>query len=140
MDSDKILKNLRTFLLWFSIFIFAGSLVELAFLDHAHETEQLIPYFLIGLGIILSALMLIKPGTGVLKAMRIGMWVVFAGGILGIFFHVSGNLEEFTFTGSLMDLLRAGLGGDNPFLAPGILSMAAVMALFAGYKHPVEKK
>jgi uncharacterized membrane protein len=140
MNSDKILKRLRTFLLGFSIFIFAGSLVELFFLNHTEEELQWIPFFLIGLGIILAALMLIKPTAAVLKVMRIGMWVIVAGGMAGMIIHVSGNFEEIRQTSSLMQLLQAGLGGRNPFLAPGILSMAAALSLAAGYQYPVKSK
>jgi hypothetical protein len=140
MTNEKILMRLRTFLFGFSIFIFAGSLVELFFLNHTREELQWTPFFLIALGIILAALMLIKPTTAVIKVMRIGMWAIVAGGIAGMIIHVSGNFEEIRQTTSLMQLLRTGLGGRNPFLAPGILSMAAVLSLAAGYQYPLEKK
>jgi hypothetical protein len=140
MTNEKILKNLRTFLLGFSIFIFAGSLVELFFLDHTREELQWTPFFLIALGIVLAALMLIRPTAGVLKVMRLGMWFILMGGIFGMIIHVTGNFEEIRQTSSLMQLLKAGLGGRNPFLAPGILSMAAALSLAAGYQYPVKKK
>jgi hypothetical protein len=140
MNSDKVLKRLRTFLLGFSIFIFAGSLVELFFLNHTREELQWIPFFLIGLGTILAALMLIKPTAAVLKAMQIGMWIIVAGGMVGMTIHVAGNLEEMRQTASLMQFLQAGFGGRNPFLAPGILSMAAALSLAAGYQYPVKQK
>jgi hypothetical protein len=140
MTNEKILKNLRTFLFGFSIFIFAGSIVELFFLDHTREPLQWTPFILIVLGIVLAALMLIKPGAGMLKVMRVGMWIIAVGGIVGMLVHVTGNFEEIRQTSNLMQLLKAGLGGRNPFLAPGILSMAAAMSLAAGYQYPVKKK
>jgi hypothetical protein len=140
MNNEKVLKNLRAFLLGFSIFIFAGSLVELFFLNHIGEELQLTPFFLIPLGIVLAAMMLIKSTAGVLKVMRLGMWVIVVGGIVGMIIHVSGNFEEMRQTASLWQLLKAGLGGRNPFLAPGILSMAAVLSLAAGYQYPVKQK
>lgn len=140
MNNDKVLKNLRTFLLGFSIFVFLGSLVELFFLNHTREELQFTPFFLSGLGIILAALMLIRPSAGVLKVMRIGMWIIFVGGIFGMSIHVANNFELLQGTPSLMEILRAGFGGKNPLLAPGILSMAAAMALAAGYQYPVAKK
>jgi uncharacterized membrane protein len=140
MTDEKILKNLRTFLFGFSIFIFAGSILELSFLDHTREPEQWTPFFLIALGIVLAVLMLVKPTAGVLKVMRIGMWIIVVGGVIGMLIHVSGNLEEVSRATSFMQLLKEGLGGRNPFLAPGILSMAAVMSLAAGYKYPVKAK
>jgi uncharacterized membrane protein len=140
MNSEKVLKNLRTFLFGFSIFIFAGSLVELYFLNHTREELQYVPFFLCGIGILLAALMLIKPGKTALGIMRVGMWIVAIGGVVGMTVHVLGNFEMLRQGASLMEWLRAGLGGRNPFLAPGILSMAAAMSLAAGYKYPSNKK
>lgn len=140
MTNEKILKNLRTFLLGFSIFIFAGSLVELFFLNHTREELQWTPFFLTALGISLAALMLIRPTAGVLKVMRIGMWIIVAGGFAGMIIHITGNFEEIRQTSSLIQWLKVGLGGRNPFLAPGILSMAALLSLAAGYQYPVAKK
>lgn len=135
MNSEMVLKRLRTFLLGFSIFIFAGSLVELFFLNHTEEELQWTPFFMIGLGIILAALMLIKPTAAVLKVMRISMWAIVAGGVVGMIIHVAGNFEEIRQTASLMQLLQTGLGGRNPFLAPSILSMAAALSLASVYKY-----
>jgi len=140
MTNEKILKNLRTFLLGFSIFIFAGSVVELLFLNHTREPLQWTPFFLIALGIILDTLMLVKPTDGILKAMRLGMWIIVLGGVIGMAVHVAGNLEEMRQITNFWQMLREGLGGRNPFLAPGVLSMAGVMALAAGYQYPIKVK
>jgi uncharacterized membrane protein len=140
MNNDKVLKNLRTFLFGFSIFIFVGSLVELFFLNHTREELQWTPFFLSGLGIILAALMLIKPSAGMLKVMRVGMWIILVGGIFGMSVHVVNNFELLQGTPSFMEILHAGFGGKNPLLAPGVLSMAAAMALAGGYQYPIAKK
>lgn len=135
MNSEKVLKNLRTFLLGFSIFIFAGSLVELFFLNHTREELQFVPFFLCVIGILLAALMLIKPRKSSLGILRVGMWLIAVGGVAGMTVHVLGNFETIRQGASLMEWLRFGLGGRNPFLAPGILSMAAALSLAAGYKY-----
>ncbi len=140
MTNDKILKNLRTFLLGFSIFIFVGSVVELLFLNHTREPLQWTPIILIALGIVLDVMMLVRPTTGMLKAFRVGMWIIVLGGAVGMVVHVTGNLEGMRQISNFWQSLKEGLGGRNPFLAPGILSMAGILALAAGYHYPARKK
>ena len=140
MKIEEVLKRLRVFLLWFSIFIFAGATVELLALKHFGEDLQWVPLFLCPLGIILVALFLAKPGKGLLKVLRLGMWGIAAGGLVGTFIHVSGNLERIFEAGrsaNLPGLFYAIAGGRNPLLAPGTLIIAAAMALAAVYHHPL---
>jgi hypothetical protein len=142
MNAEIILKKLRVFLLGFSIFIFAGALFELAFLNHLGEDLQFMPFVLGPLGIILAALMILKPSSKMVKAVRVGMWAILVGGIIGMIVHVSGNLEflEGGQGASFGEIIKNAFGGRNPLLAPGILSMSAVIALAALYKHPLETK
>lgn len=140
MKIEEVLKRLRVFLLWFSIFIFAGALVELLALKHFGEDLQWVPLFLCPLGIILVALFLAKPGKGLLKVLRLGMWGIAAGGLVGTFIHISGNLESIFEAGrsaNLPGLFYAIAGGRNPLLAPGTLIIAVAMSLAAAYHHPV---
>ena len=141
MDSETILKRLRVFLLWFSIFIFAGALVEVSFLNHLREDEQVVPFILLPLGILLSLLMIIKPSSKMAKVVSIGLLAVFIGGIFGMIVHVSGNLEflEGGRSATFGEIIKNAIGGMNPLLAPGILSMGAAVALAALYKYPEKK-
>lgn len=142
MNAETILKRIRTFLLGFSIFIFAGSVFELIFLNHTRETLQWTPFILSGVGILLAAWMLVKPTAQKVRIVRIGMWIVLLGGIFGMGVHIFVNLEPFIEGGrsaSFGQLITTAFGGRNPLLAPGVLSMAAVTALTALYKHPAEK-
>lgn len=143
MNAETILKRIRIFLLGFSIFTFAGSVFELVFLNHTRETLQWTPFILCALGILLAALMLIHPTVQTVRIVRIGMWIVLAGGIFGMGVHVFGNLKPYIEGGrsaGFGQLITTAFGGRNPLLAPGVLSMAAVMALTALYKHPVENR
>jgi hypothetical protein len=141
MTPETILKKLRVFLLGFSIFIFAGALFELAFLNHVREELQFVPFILGPLGVILACLVLIKPSSKIIKVARIGMWVILFGGVVGMIVHVSGNLEflEGGRSATFGEIVKNAFGGRNPLLAPGILSMSAAIALAALYKHPAEK-
>lgn len=142
MNAETILKKLRVFLLGFSIFIFAGALFELAFLNHFGEELQIVPFILGPLGIILAALMIIKPSAIMVKVVRVGMLVILVGGVIGMIVHVSGNLEFLEGRQSVAfgEIIQKAFGGRNPLLAPGILSMSAMIALAALYKHPLEQK
>jgi hypothetical protein len=140
MKIEEVLKRLRVFLLWFSVFIFAGALVELLALKHYGEDLQWVPLVLCPLGIVLALMFLAKPSKGILKILRIGMWGIAAGGLVGTFIHVSGNLERILEAGrsvNLLGLFYAIAGGRNPLLAPGTLIIAAAMALAAAYHHPI---
>jgi len=140
MKAETVLKRLRIFLLGFSIFIFAGAIVELLALKHYREDLQWGPLILCPLGILLNALFLTKPGGGMLKALQIGMWIIAAGGLIGTLIHVSGNLESIFEGGrsaSLLNIFYVAAGGRNPLLAPGILIIVAMLSLTAIYHHPV---
>ena len=140
MKTETVLKRLRIFLLGFSIFIFAGAVMEHFALKHYREDLQWVPFILCPLGILLNALFLAKPGRGMLSALKIGMWVIAAGGLIGTLIHVSGNLESIFEGGrsaTLLNIFYATVGGRNPLLAPGTLIIAAALSLAAIYHHPV---
>lgn len=137
MTAELVLKKLRVFLQVFSVFIFSGALVELFFLGHTREKLQFMPFFLIALGIILALVMLIKPSMRMAKVLRIGMWFVLIGGVVGMGVHVTGNLETLREPFTLWQVLKQGFAGGNPFLAPGILSMAAALSLASVFKYQV---
>jgi hypothetical protein len=120
MKTEEILKRLRIFLLGFSVFIFAGATVELLALKHFGEDAQWLPLFLCPLGIILVALFLAKPGKGLLNVLRIGMWGIAAGGLVGTFIHVSGNLERIFEAGQSVNL--PGLFYDSCHVAGSNIS------------------
>ena len=140
MKIEEVLKRLRVFLMGFSIFIFAGATVELLALKHFREDLQWLPLFLCPLGIVLVAMFLAKPGKDLLNVLRIGMWGIAAGGLVGTFLHVSGNLERILEAGksvNLPGLFYVIAGGRNPLLAPGTLIIAAALTLAAIYHHPI---
>ena len=82
---------------------------------------------------------LLRPQRGVLLALRGVMILMIAGSLLGIYEHVAGNIafaQEIRPGTPTGDLLLEGLTGGNPFLAPGMLAVAALIALAATYCHP----
>ncbi len=136
MDANKVLDRLYTFFVGFGIFIFIGTIVELSQLNHTREELQIVPFILLPLGIVLGILMLVSKSPMVQKIAVIGMWVVAVGGMIGMVVHVSGNLEGVFEGGQKMafaQMIKQAIGGRNPLLAPGTLTIGAAMILAVAY-------
>ena len=119
--------------------LLAGAVVELWLVEHTEDPVQLTPFVLCGLGAAASVVALVRPGRGSLWALRAVMLLVAAGSLLGIYLHVESNAElerELNPQMSTGRVLWGALGGANPLLAPGVLAVAAVLALAATYQHP----
>lgn len=139
MNSDTVLQRLRLFLLVLAGMIFAGVIVELALMEHFKEALQLIPFILSAVGLLLVALVLWRPQRRTLLALRWVMAVVALGSLVGMFLHIQNNLSfemEMRPGSTIADVFVQALSGASPLLAPGILALAAVLALAATYVHP----
>ncbi|MFN2500063.1 MAG: hypothetical protein ABR557_13350 [Pyrinomonadaceae bacterium] len=74
------------------------------------------------------------------RILRVCMPVVVLGSLFGMYQHVSGNVafaREVKPNSSTTELVWRGLQGGNPLLAPGVLAVAAVLALSATYRYEV---
>lgn len=143
MNDTAVLHRLRTFLLWLAALLSAGALVELWAAEHTEEPLQWVPFILCGLSLIAIAAALLRPQRGVLLALRGVMLLMVLGSLLGIYEHVAGNIafaQEIRPATAGFDLLLEGLTGANPLLAPGMLAVAALIALAATYCHPALAK
>jgi hypothetical protein len=117
--------------------LFSGALIELWLVGHTKEAIQWLPFALCILGSIAVLLVLFRPGPGTIKALRISMGLIALGTLLGIYLHVEGNVSfarEIQPNLPTTDLVLKGLSGANPLLAPGILAVAAVIAVAATYR------
>ncbi len=138
MSPAEVLARLRRFLLALSVLLLGGSLVELFLVEHTEDAVQLVPFVLCGLGALASLAALFKPRRATLRALRVSMLLVVCGSLFGVYQHVSHNYEfqkEVNPNATGGELIRGALGGANPLLAPGILAVAAVLALAATYRH-----
>jgi hypothetical protein len=139
MSPADVLSRLRRFLLVFSIALLGGALLELWLIEHTEDPVQFIPFGLCGLGTLAALAALLRPRRSTLLALRVCMALVVLGTLLGIYLHVEGNLalqREISPNAGAGATLFGALGGANPLLAPGILAVAAVLALAATYHHP----
>lgn len=143
MSPADILSRLRRFLLVFSVVLLGGALLELWLIEHMQDPVQFIPFVLCGLGMLAALGALLRPRRATLLALRVCMALVVAGTLLGIYLHVEGNLalqREISPNATAGETLFAALGGANPLLAPGVLAVAAVLALAATYQHTALRK
>jgi hypothetical protein len=139
VSSDVVLQRLRIFLLLLAGGLSAGAIVELWAAGHTEEPLQWVPFVLCGLSLVAIVAALLRPQRGVLLALRGVMILMIAGSLLGIYEHISGNIafaQEIRPGTPTGDLLLKGLSGGNPFLAPGMLAVGALIALAATYGHP----
>ena len=119
-----------------SAFLFAGTIAELLSVKHYHGIVQLIPIAMCGLGLILLLLTWWTPKPAVVKVMRIAMGLIALTSLIGVYEHIEGNLgffREIHPHAGTSELVRAALTGRDPLLAPGMLAIAAILAVAATY-------
>jgi hypothetical protein len=140
LTAAEVLSRLRKFLLMLAVLLFAGALIELWLVGHTAEFVQWVAFVLAGVGASSSLLALFRLGPATVRILRVCMLVVALGSFFGIYQHISGNIalaREVHPDYSTSQLFWRGLQGGNPLLAPGILVVAALLALSATYRYEV---
>jgi peptidoglycan/LPS O-acetylase OafA/YrhL len=139
MSPAEVLSRLRRFLLVFSVVLLGGALLELWLIEHTEDPVQFVPFVLCGLGTLAALAALLRPRRATVWAVRACMSLVVLGSLVGVYLHVEGNFalqREVSPNATAWETVFAALGGANPLLAPGVLAVAAVLALAATYRHP----
>jgi hypothetical protein len=132
-------RRLRIFLLGIAGCICAGTIVELLLAEHTETAVQLVPFALCGLGLLAVAAALVRPQRATLIALRVVMPLLILGSLLGVYEHIEHNLAfelEIRPGATASDVWLDALKGASPLLAPGVLALAASLALAATYAHP----
>lgn len=140
MSAAEVLRQLRRFLLVLSMLLFGGSIVELWLVGHTEGWLQWIPFVLSIAGSIVSLMVLFSTHPVTVRVLRICMAVIVLSTLFGIYLHVAGNLaleREINPGASTARLVNRSLQGGNPLLAPGILAIAALLALSATYRSEI---
>lgn len=112
---------------------------ELLLLDHFEEWRQQVPLVLLALGLILLAARLLYRGAIILRLFRWTMLTFVLGGMVGLWFHLSSNMEfelEMHPTLSGLELLFKALSGAMPALAPMALVQLGLIGFLYTYHHP----
>jgi hypothetical protein len=140
MSAAEVLRQLRRFLLVLSVLLFGGAIVELWLVGHTEDWLQWIPFVLSIAGSVVSLVVLFRTQPMTVSVLRVCMVVVVLGTLFGIYQHVAGNLaleREINPGASTARLVKRSLQGGNPLLAPGILAVAALLALSATYRFEI---
>lgn len=136
MNNGSIADRLRNFMLLLAGLCFIGTVVELWFIGHMETTLQFTPYILSAVGLITVTLAWLYPSRKMVPALRVVMAILFLSGFFGMAEHLYHNwlfeLEIRPNTTSGEALAKA-FTGANPLLAPGILSLAATLAIASTY-------
>jgi hypothetical protein len=139
MTDAVVLLRLRQFLLATSAALFVGAVIELWLVGHTEAFVQLLPFGLCALGLVAVLVTLFSPRRIQLLFMRASMGLIVLGSLFGVYEHVVNNIafqREIHPNATSREVLMGAIGGANPLLAPGILALAAVLALAATYSHP----
>ena len=143
MQTTVVEQRLRTFLLVLAGWLCVGTIIELLLVGHTETVVQFIPFVLCGAGLVAVVAALLRPRRGTLCALRGIMVLLLAGSLFGIYEHVEGNLAfalEIRPGAAVSAVWTEALTGAAPLLAPGILGLAALLALAATYAHPAVQR
>jgi hypothetical protein len=139
MTMTSIEHRLRTALLLIAGWICLGTPIELLLSKHVKSPEQFIPFVLCALGLIAIVAALLRPRRPILIGLRATMGLLLIGSAIGIVQHLNAN-ADFVFemhpNAALNTIWLQIAQGAAPLLAPGILALAAILAILATYAHP----
>ena len=139
MTAESKAISLRRGLLLIFVIGAVGLGTELLLLGHFEEWRQQVPLVLLALGLVLLAVRLFYRGAIILRLFRLTMLAFVLGGIVGLWFHLSSNMEfelEMYPTLTGLELLSKALGGAMPALAPGALVQLGLIGFLYSYQHP----
>lgn len=138
MNAEATLVRLRQFLIIISAGVFVMTVTELFFLSHWSETIQYLPFALSGLGLITLGMAYFRPSRSNLLVLRWAMIIIAVCSLIGFYEHMANNLAfqmEIQPNATTSEFLWSMLEGANPVLAPGILTLGAVIGMAATYQH-----
>lgn len=137
--TTSVEQRLRDFLLIVSGGLSLGTIVELLLAQHYESAVQILPFVLCAIGIIVVAAALWRPWRTTLWLLRGVMAVTILGSLFGIYEHVERNAafaSEIHSGVTGLNIWIETLTGAAPLLAPGMLALAAVLAIAGTYAHP----
>lgn len=140
MSPAEVLLRLRRFLLVLSVLLFSGAVVELWLVNHTKDLVQWLAFVVSITGALAALLVLLRPQCATVRILRVCMVLVAVGSLYGVYAHVEGNIafaQEIQPNSPTIQLVVSGLRGGNPLLAPGILVVAASLALSATYPDSI---
>ena len=132
----EVWRRLAFYLLLFGTL---GTGVELIFWEHFEDPWQWAPIALLGVGVVLGAIVVLRPSRRAVRALQLLMvsYVLAAG--VGLYLHLKANVEfelELRPTMADTELILETLKGAIPALAPGVMVQLGLLGLLACFRHP----
>lgn len=116
-----------------------GTGTELFLVGHFEDSWQLIPFVLLGLGLVVIAWQIGRPSYASVRAMQVTMILFVVGGLVGLVLHYRGNmefqLEANPSLGGLELFWKVMKAKAPPALAPAAMSQLGVLGLAYTYRH-----
>lgn len=129
----------RRFLLILSAVILVITAIELWLSGHVENVLQLLPSVMCLIGILTIIFFHLSPSVLSLRTLRASMFLMCLTSLVGLYKHFVHNLEfelEIRPNSLVSNVLWETITGASPMLAPGILFLAATLALAAVFRHP----
>jgi hypothetical protein len=139
MNEHPTARNLRQFSLLLCGFVTLITPIDLLLVGHTQKPAQWIPFVMLAINLAFVAALLARPESGTLRAFRWFSGAMLLTGLIGVAFHLHGNLEVaqsinpgLTGISLALEVLR----GSNPALAPGLFAQIAALGLMFTFRHP----
>lgn len=144
MDSasgdGRTLVILRSLLLTLLTLGLALTAFDLYLLAHFEDTNQIVPFAVIGLSLVTVAWHVVLGGAASVRVLQVAMVLMVAAGAVGVVLHFRGNMEfQLDIDPSLggwalvHKVLRAKA---PPAMAPGAMAQLGLLGLIYSYRHP----
>jgi hypothetical protein len=140
MPEPELLSTIRRILLALVLLGIVGLVPELLLLKHTDSATQLIPFLVLGLGLVSGVVLWVRPTRRGIRIFQVVMLLSIVAGLLGLYFHFRGNVEfelEQDPSAHGLDLLWRSLSGGVPTLAPGAMVQLGLLGLVFAYRHPL---
>lgn len=137
---NRLVALLRIFVLGAFLFSILGTGAELLLLEHTEDPWMWTPLVLIGTSLLIMLTYGFVRQAWTIKLFQGLMLLFMVSGVLGIWFHLKGNIEfELEMYPSMQgaELLWEALQGASPALAPGTMTQLGLLGLIYTFKHPV---
>ena len=134
--------GLRDLILAIMVIGMLGLIAELFLQEHTESWQQWIPLVALGLGLLATALIRLRPGPVSLVFFRAMMVTFIIAGLAGVYLHYAGNVEfaiERTPELKGLALIWKALRGATPALAPGALAQLGLLGLVYAYDNPLAR-
>lgn len=132
--------TLRRLILFLLVFGLLGTTGELVLLEHFEDWRQKLPLIVMAVGVVVATMALLRPSRRTLRVLQSTMVAFLVTGLLGLYYHYTGNAEfELEMRPSMggLELVWEALKGATPALAPGTFVQFGLLGILHTFRHPL---